>query len=278
MPHARVRAMLAAAVGHRPSSILPICNVSAYPSFTRCAHKPYWVPIRQNVESAVANGELTASIRERDAVTSDQSSSRRSLRLPRIRMSAAARELEHIEHAKQDPAAFAPLYEEYADLVWKYAMSRLGNPERAADATSQTFSKAIAALPRFRPERRGETTTFRSWLMLIARNVVIDEVRKHRPTTPLDTPSVQPWLVDQSRSPEEAAIAADERRRIEAALAHLPAKQRKIVELRATGATGAEIADTLKMSVSAVRTANYRAYLRLRELLGTPDDNQGKPS
>ena len=226
----------------------------------------------------MANRELTASIPERDAVTSDQSSSRRSFRLPRIRISAADRELEQITRAKQDPAAFAPLYEEYADLVWKYAMSRLGSPERAADATSQTFAKAIAALPRFRPERRGDGTTFRSWLMLIARNVVIDEVRKHRPTTPLETPSIQPWLVHQGQSPEDAAIAADERRRIEAALTHLPAKQRKIVELRATGATGAEIAEVLQMSVSAVRTANYRAYVRLRELLGTPDRDQGMPS
>lgn len=238
-------------------------------------------PGKRKVERGLANGDIVASIQERGSVASDASEPRRSLRLPRrLRpKSAADQELEHIERARIDPAAFAPLYEEYADLVWRYTMNRLGNPERAADVTSQTFTKAIAALPRFRPERRGESTTFRSWLMLIARNAVIDEVRKHRPTTALDTPSVQPWLVDQGRSPEEAAIDADERQRIERALRHLPPKQRRIVELRATGASGSEIADVLDMSISAVRTANYRAYVRLRELLGpSEDEHQGTDS
>ncbi|HVL24017.1 MAG TPA: sigma-70 family RNA polymerase sigma factor [Thermomicrobiales bacterium] len=183
-------------------------------------------------------------------------------------------ELVHVERARRDPRAFAPLYEVYADLVWKYALSRLGDPERAADATSQTFSRALAALPRFRPERRGDGTTFRAWLMTIARNVVIDETRRHRPTTALDAPAAQPWLVDRSRSPEDAAIAADERRRIERALAQLPEKQRQIVELCAIGAKGAEIARLLQMSIGAVRTAHFRAYVRLRELLGDPHDDQ----
>jgi RNA polymerase sigma-70 factor (ECF subfamily) len=183
-------------------------------------------------------------------------------------------EIEHIARARHDPAAFAPLYEAYADLVWRYALSRLGDRERAADATSQTFAKAIAALSTFRPERRGDGSTFRSWLMTIARNVVIDEARKTRPTTPLDAPAAQPQLVARERSPEDAGIAAVERQRIERALAHLPDAQRRIVELRAAGLKGVEIAGVLNMSLAAVKTANHRAYLRLRELLGEPSPGQ----
>ncbi|MGH2558128.1 MAG: RNA polymerase sigma factor [Thermomicrobiales bacterium] len=187
---------------------------------------------------------------------------------------AAAWEIEHIARARCDPAAFAPLYEAYVEFVWRYALSRLGDRERAADATSQTFAQAIAALPTFRPERRGDGTTFRSWLMTIARNVVIDEARKARPTTPLDAEAAQPWLVDRERSPEESAIAAVERQRIKQALAHLPDTQRQIVELRAVGMKGAEIAGVLNMSVAAVKTANHRAHLRLRELLGERSPGQ----
>jgi RNA polymerase sigma-70 factor, ECF subfamily len=185
-------------------------------------------------------------------------------------------ELAHIERARRDPAAFAPLYEAYVDLVWRYALSRLGDQERAADATSQVFIKAIAALPGFRPKRRIGGTTFRSWLMTIARNVVIDEVRKHRPTSALDDPKAERHLVDIARdhSPEEHAVSADERRRIERALRHLPDTQRKIVELRAVGMTGPEIADVLGMSVPAVKTANHRAFVRLRELLGETEHVQ----
>jgi RNA polymerase sigma-70 factor (ECF subfamily) len=184
------------------------------------------------------------------------------------------RDLATVERAKRDPAAFAPLYDAYADLVWRYALSRLGNRERAADATSQTFVKAIAALPRFQPDHRGASTSFRSWLMTIARNVVIDEVRKTRPSVDLDAPTAQPWLVDQGQTPEESALAAAERQIIQQALAQLPATQRQIVELRGVGMRGAEIARILNMSLAAVKTANHRAYLRLRDLLADQHPDQ----
>ena len=176
-------------------------------------------------------------------------------------------ELAQIERAKADPKEFAPLYEAYADLVWRYAMKRLGSEEHAADATSQVFIKVIGSLSSYRPAMRGEQTTFRSWVMMIARNVVIDEARKRRPTMALDAPATQPWLVDRSRSPEEAAIASEESALVRRAVAALPEKQRRMVEMRAMGLKAAEIADVMGMTVAGVRTAHHRAYTRLRELL-----------
>lgn len=191
---------------------------------------------------------------------------------PNSAAEAADAELTHIAAAQHDIQAFAPLYEAYVDLVWRYAVSRLGDRQRAADATSVTFQRALAALPNFQPQRRGEITTFRSWLMTIARNVVIDEARRERPTTPLDDPAVQRWLIDTRRGPEDHSIAADERRRIDRALTQIPDTQRQIVELRLIGMKGAEIASLLGMSESAVKTAYHRACTRLRDLLTEPGD------
>jgi RNA polymerase sigma-70 factor (ECF subfamily) len=179
----------------------------------------------------------------------------------------ASLEFARIVAAQADPRAFAPLYEAYVDLVWRYALSRLGERERAADATSQTFQRALAALPGYQPQRRGEGTTFRAWLMTIARHVVIDELRSARPATPLDAPAAERWLVDDARGPEAHAVAADERRRVNDALARLPDTQRQIVELRLIGMKGREIAALLDMTESAVKTAHFRAIARLRELL-----------
>jgi RNA polymerase sigma-70 factor (ECF subfamily) len=177
------------------------------------------------------------------------------------------RELAIIAAAKRDPAAFAPLYRHYAGLVYHYALGRLRDSHRAEDATSQTFIRALRALPSFQPERRGAGTTFRSWLMTIARNTVIDTARRGRPTAPLDaTRAVSPEL-----GPEQTAIARSERDRVHAAIARLPETQRQVVELRLVGLKGPEIADVLGISHGAVKTANYRAYGRLRELLGEPD-------
>lgn len=177
----------------------------------------------------------------------------------------AARELEVIAAARKDPRDFAPLYDAYADQVWRFAMSRLGNRERASDVTSQTFVKAIQALPNFQPKLHGDGTSFRSWLMMIARNAVIDEQRRHRPGTDIDAPHLA--LADARMGPESSAIAADEQQRVRRAISQLSPRQREIVELRIAGYSGKEIAHTLDMSVNGVRTAHHRAYSKLRELL-----------
>lgn len=184
-------------------------------------------------------------------------------------------ELEQIDAARRDPRAFAPLYDAYVDLVWRYALRRLGNEDRAAEATSMTFTRALAALPAFHPRRRGDSTTFRSWLMTIARHVVIDLVRCERSDASLDEPGMQPRLIHDGPTPEEAALASEEQRRVQQALGRLPATQRQIVELRLIGLRTAEIADILGMSQSAVNTAHFRAYARLRDLLEEPNDEQG---
>lgn len=189
---------------------------------------------------------------------------------------ALATELAIIAEARLDPRAFAPLYERYVDLVYRYCLRRLGDPDHAADATSLVFSRAIGALGHFTPDRRGTGSTFRSWLLTIARNVVIDNARKNRAMNQLDDTSIQAVLRDTAPSPEERAIAADERTRIEAALAQLPERQRQIVELRLIGLRGAEIASVLGMSVGAVKTAHFRAYARLRDLLAEPDHDGGQ--
>lgn len=175
-----------------------------------------------------------------------------------------------IAAAQRDPRAFGPLYEAYAELVWRYVLRRLGDPERAADVTSTIFMQALSALPGFRPGD-GEDDAFRRWLMTIARNAVISEWRRHRPTSPLDDDVAEGAGGDaESISPEALLIANDERERVRDALGHLSPVQRQIVEMRIGGWKSAEIAEALNMSVSAVNTAHFRAYARLRDLLRAP--------
>lgn len=192
--------------------------------------------------------------------------------------SPAEVELAHIAAAQRDPQAFAPLYDAYVDLVWRYAKSRLGDPQAAGDATSITFGRALVALPAYQPQRRGGETTFRSWLMTIARNVVIDEARRAPPATSLDDAAVQRWLIDTRRGPEEQAVTRDEQRRVKQALTRLPDTQRQVVELRLVGMKGAEIADLLGMSEPAVKTAYHRACSRLRVFLAEPADSREQGS
>ena len=80
--------------------------------------------------------------------------------------------------AKRDPAAFAPLYQEYLGPVYRYCYRRLGSREAAEDATSLVFERALRALPTFRG------ASFRAWLFTIAHNAVTDAYRR-RGATPI---------------------------------------------------------------------------------------------
>ena len=177
-------------------------------------------------------------------------------------------ELAIVEDAKVDPLAFAPLYEHYAPIVYHYCLRRLSHTEAAADATAIVFTKAIAALPKFTPDPRREGSTFRSWLFAIAHNLVIDAHRTRCETASLDDVAGHHALRDPARSPEEQAIASEQRRALVAAISTLTDGQRQVVELRLAGLTGPEIAATLNLHLSAVKSAQFRAYTRLRDLLG----------
>lgn len=184
----------------------------------------------------------------------------------------------HLAAAIHDPRAFAPVYEAYFPLVHAYCLRRLRDPERAADATSQVFVNVIQSLSRFRPNPDRPGASFRSWLFSIAHNVVIDVVRRTSrqqsrerdlAETGGDDDAIPPAdrIADDAMTPEEWVLAAESRVELANLLATLPERQRAIVEFRLAGLSNAEIAEALTISYSAVRSAQYRAFVELRRLL-----------
>ena len=167
-----------------------------------------------------------------------------------------------VARAQADPTAFGPLYQRYARPIYRYCYRRLGSHESAEDATSQTFTKALAAIARFQDQREG---SFRAWLFTIADRVVTDVHRRRRPHLDLDAAGD---LFDPDRGPEDRAILDEERRTVQSLIERLPPDQRRIVALRLAGLTGPEIARVLGRRPEAVKSAQFRAYARLRQLLG----------
>ncbi len=176
---------------------------------------------------------------------------------------------ELVRRAQRDPDLFGILYARYARPIHAFVLPRVDrNDAVAQDLTSQVFTKALVALPGFRPG------VFRAWLYAIARNVVIDHYRRQRPGAPLDATldiaADEPGL-------DEQAVAADARARLHAALARLVPAQRQIVELRLHGLTGIEIAERLNLHPDAVKSAQYRAFARLRAILGETPPTRERP-
>jgi RNA polymerase sigma-70 factor (ECF subfamily) len=171
-----------------------------------------------------------------------------------------------IEASRADPRAFAPLYERYAGPIYRYCYRMVSDPDVANDLTAQTFIKAIERIDRF--HHRGGAS-FKAWLFAIARNTITDRWRRHRPVQLPD--AVSESLVDQDAGPEYRAVHGDELTRLLDVLDELPDSQRAIIELRIAGLTTNEICVVLDMTLPAVKSAQSRAYKRLRTLLSPPE-------
>jgi RNA polymerase sigma factor (sigma-70 family) len=117
--------------------------------------------------------------------------------------------------ARTDPAACALDLRAPRGAGVQVPPSERGDRYLAADLTATTFERALGHIDRYRPGDAG----IAPWLMRIARNTYIDAARRRRPTVSLDE-AIE--TSDPSRSPEDAAIAAEERRRVRALLATLP--------------------------------------------------------
>jgi RNA polymerase sigma-70 factor (ECF subfamily) len=102
---------------------------------------------------------------------------------------------------------------------------------------------------------------FRPWLFTIAHNVVVDVHRGRRPISSLDETFDR---VDTLPSPEATALDWEQQDAVQQLLRQLPKRDREVVELRLSGLTGREIAQTLNCSPDAVRTAHHRAMQRMR--------------
>ena len=147
---------------------------------------------------------------------------------------------------------FLEIYDSHARSVYRYLLSRLGDPAEAQDLTSQTILAAWEHFPRYRDNGRAG-----AWLMAIARSRLVDFLRR------------------EQRRPEEfffpeegvgAVFEESERRsRLQEEVRRLPDSDRELLRLRYTaGMPVAEIAALFGRSEEAVKKSLQRLIGRLR--------------
>ena len=106
----------------------------------------------------------------------------------------------------------------------------------------------------------------RFWLIRVARNLAINELRRTRRDVPLDAIGA---AYDPEPDPEATVISRDDMDVCIAALRSLPEDWRSMVLLRELeGMSYTDIAALLDVPVSKVKTDLFRARTRLREMLG----------
>ncbi|MFE7271685.1 RNA polymerase sigma factor [Streptomyces sp. NPDC057623] len=177
-----------------------------------------------------------------------------------------------IARSRDEPEAFAALFDRHADAVHRYAARRLGG-EVADDLVAETFTTAFQQRHRYDPAR-GAGADARPWLFGIATNLV----GRHRRAEARRFKAMArvPALADHDEPLAERAtdrvVARAVRRELAAALAALPARHRDVLLLVAWGDLSyGEAAQALGIPVGTVRSRLHRARSKLREALGGSD-------
>lgn len=162
---------------------------------------------------------------------------------------------------KLDRTALAAIFEQYAPVLYKYALRLTGDPAEADDVVGDVFSQLIDHFSR----GKGPRDNLRAYLYQIAYHRVIDGSRQRKHTTALDD--------FMASGPEEAPSSQQEDNELldELQLAisrYLTEDQRNVIVLRFMEHFSLqEIADITAKDINNVKVIQSRAVARLREAL-----------
>ena len=169
-----------------------------------------------------------------------------------------------------DGEAFANLVERYHRPVYNLCYRMLGNPNDAEDAAQEAFLRAFKSIKRYDPSRK-----FSTWVLSIASHYCIDQIRKRRYT--LISLDGLPYLEisDQKPGPEYRAMENERQQQVQKMLASLSEVDRAAVIMRYWhDFSYDEIAETLNLTNSAVKSRLHRARQSLSEAWDASHENQ----
>lgn len=163
-----------------------------------------------------------------------------------------------------DDAARGQLVAHVRPRVYRYVLSRVLDTHLADDVTQEVTVTMLAALPRYVDQGR----PFSAWVLGIAANKVSESRRSSSRRHESVAETIPDSGADPQLEPETAVLRMETNRYVADLLATLPEQQAEVLRLRvAAGLSAEETAAALGMSAGAVRVAQHRALIRLREQL-----------
>ncbi|MEU5286447.1 RNA polymerase sigma factor [Streptomyces sp. NPDC020755] len=157
--------------------------------------------------------------------------------------------------------------------VRRFARSLCATPEDAEDATQEALIVLYRKIGMLRA-----SGALASWMFRIVRNECLRRARTMRAHAPLPDAAV--------RSAEEVVLQRIEAGKVAAAIAALPAEQRRVLIMRdIQGYSGRTVAEALGLSTAAMKSRLHRARTAVQQSLRVPsepapgdthDDNQSR--
>ena len=164
-----------------------------------------------------------------------------------------------------DAAAFAEIYRAFSRRVFGLCRHLLGSAEAAEDATSEVFLRAQRAMNTY-----NSALPFPRWLLSIAGNYCIDQLRRRRLEARLFVPEEADLAEPAGRGPSPLAgvLTEEKQRAVRTAVEALPERYRAPLLLRYyADMSYEEIGASLRLPRSQVATLIFRAKKELRRKL-----------
>lgn len=163
-----------------------------------------------------------------------------------------------------DAEAFGLLYDRYLGQVYRYIYHRTSSHPLAEDLTSETFVRALRAIPAFHWQGKDVG----AWFVTIARNLVIDHVKSSRFRLEVPTDDLLAHDSPDAHGPEDTVVAAVSHRELQQSIAgamrRLSPEQQECLTLRfLNGMSIAETALVLGKNANAVKQLQLRAVRAL---------------
>lgn len=177
----------------------------------------------------------------------------------------------HVDAAQRgDADAFARLYDQYSQVVYRYVFFRVSDHCLAEDITSETFLRALRRIASISYQGRDVA----AWFITIAKNLVLDHVKSSRHRLEVPTHDLaHTWTAQghQQVGPEQHVLTAAAHVELGRCVRALNPEQRECILLRfGHGLSVTETAAHMRRNEGAVKALQHRAVRRLAQLL--PDD------
>jgi RNA polymerase sigma-70 factor (ECF subfamily) len=156
--------------------------------------------------------------------------------------------------------AFQQLFEKYAERIYYFSMRYIKNKEEAEEIAQEVFVRVW-----LRRHDLKEELSFSSYIFMIAKNALIDTIRRKQKET-IFQDNIKPNTELYSSSSNDSMEYKELSTLIDKSISELPLKRKQIYQLsRDEGLTYKQIAEKLNISIKTVETHMRLALQQLKK-------------
>lgn len=156
-------------------------------------------------------------------------------------------------------------YELYAQSIYRYLFSLIGDADTAEELTQETFYRALKSINSYRGESSPQV-----WLCAIAKRLWFKELDRHRRSVPLEESKLS-----GTAAPDDPAKEYEDREArltLYRAMQKLDDETREVIHLRLAGDLSfRDIGDILGHTEVWARVRFYRGTEKLAKIIGGDD-------